>query len=240
MADRQRRLILGYGERYVQGIEKPRPGRGTEPPRSYDDARELVKKGLTDALTEFRSLPKAKKLPDEAIFCLRLHPDATAKTYEPSAIFADVPELRNVGSRTYRTSIDHVAQTKRIEKKLEKDEEEVSGRLVFVQGSEDGFERFFRHLDRPTSQVSRPFQDAVRRVERLDTLSVSEQIHGFSEKWQEGRVELIFHPSRKGIERQLSSYSSSLMRLALTVKTVAFDPILEGRLLFRAASRERC
>jgi hypothetical protein len=60
-----------------------------------------------------------------------------------------------------------------------------------------------RHLDRPPSQLTRQFQDAVRRIEKLDTLSTAEQIHGFTKDWHEGRIELTFHPSRTTVNRQL-------------------------------------
>ena len=46
MADSQRRLILGNGEKYVLPVTKPMSGRPTEPPRTYDEARSRVKKGF--------------------------------------------------------------------------------------------------------------------------------------------------------------------------------------------------
>src|SRR5262249_8412795 len=140
-------------------------GRSPEPPRGYDEARDLVKAGVRAALSDFEALPAAKKLADEAVFCLRLHPDATAKSYDPVAIFGEVPELRNVGSRYYEAHASDVAQTRRIEKLREKDETDVKGRLVFVQGPPDGFERLLRHLDRPTSRIKQQFREEIQRVE---------------------------------------------------------------------------
>ena len=103
MADNSnRRLILGNGEQYIDVVTKPSPGRSPEPPRNYDEARDLVKAGVTAALADFEALPETKRLPDEAVFCLRLHPDAMAKSYDPVAIFTEVPELRNAGSRHYQ------------------------------------------------------------------------------------------------------------------------------------------
>ncbi|MDB5389040.1 MAG: hypothetical protein JWM11_4686 [Planctomycetaceae bacterium] len=202
MADTQRRLILGNGQQYIQSIEKPGFGRSPEPPRTYEAARTLVKNGIGIALAKFESLPAEKKLPEEAVFCLRLHPDSTAKSYAPVTLFQDVPELRNIGSRSYRTNVDEVAQTERIEKKRAKSVEEVSARLVFVQSSPEGFERFLRQLDRPTNQLSKSFQEEIRRVERFDTLEIGEQIVGFTKEWQEGRVELVMHSTRASVQRQ--------------------------------------
>ncbi len=202
MADSQRRLILGNGEQYIQSIKKPIFGRSPEPPRTYDEARTLVKKGVGIALSEFGSLSAKKKMPEEAVFCLRLHPDSTAKSYAPVTLFQEVPALRNVGSRSYRTSADQVAQTERIEKKRAKNIEDVSARLVFVQSTPQGFEGFLRQLDRPTTQLSKSFQDEIRRIERFDTLERSEQIVGFTKEWREGRVELVLHSTRTTIQRQ--------------------------------------
>lgn len=195
MADGQRRLILGNGEHYVTDAVKSNPGRSPDPPRTYDEARDLVKAGVTAALAGFELLPAKKKLADEAVFCLRLHPDAMAKSYDPVAIFSEVPELRNVGSRHYQSPADSVAQTKRVEKLRGKDQEEVKGRLVFVQGPPEGFNRLLRHLDNPTSRSKEQFRKEIQRVERFDTLAAGEQVLGFAAGWKDGRAELVLHPS---------------------------------------------
>jgi subtilisin family serine protease len=195
MPDTNRRLILGNGEQYIQDVKKPVSGRSPDPPRTYDEARELVKAGVTAALADFAALPETKKFSDEAVFCLRLHPDAMAKSYDPAAIFSEVPELRNVGSRHYQAPAETVAQTKRIEKLRDEDKTEVKGRLVFVQGPPEGFERLLRHLDRPTSRLKQQFRDEIQRVERFDTLSANEQVLGFAADWKEGRAELVLHPT---------------------------------------------
>ncbi len=195
MADGQRRLILGNGEHYVTDAAKPVSGRTPDPPRSYDDARDLVKAGVTAALANFESLPATKRLADEAVFCLRLHPDAMAKSYDPIAIFSEVPELRNVGSRHYQAPADSVAQTKRVEKLRGKDQDEVKGRLVFVQGPPEGFTRLLRHLDNPTGRSQAQFRKEIQRVERFDTLTAGEQVLGFAAGWKDGRAELVLHPS---------------------------------------------
>ena len=203
MADERRRLILGNGEQYIQPISKRFTGRATEPPRAYSDARDLVRRGLTAALNAFEILPAAKKLSDEPVFCLRLHPDVTAKTYSPVAIFEEVPEVRQIGSRSYRERIDEVAPTRRIEKQREKEAIEVTGRLVFVQSTPQGFKRLLTQIDRPEGRLKKQFKDEIQRIERFDTLTVAEQILGFRDEWREGRAELVLHPTRKRPETQL-------------------------------------
>lgn len=87
MADKQRRLILAHGEKYIEAVDKPGGGRAPEPPRTYAEARERVKAGVVEALKTFRAASSKKKLPEEAVFCMRMHPDATAKSYEPIDVF---------------------------------------------------------------------------------------------------------------------------------------------------------
>lgn len=203
MADKQRRLILAHGEKYIEAVTKPGGGRTPEPPRTYAEARERVKAGVVESLKAFRAASSKKKLPEEAVFCMRMHPDATAKSYEPIDVFARVPELRSAGSRTYRSPIGDVAQSKRIVKQAKEKVTEVSGRLIFVQSSPAGFERFTQQLDASESSLPQGFRDDVRRIERIDALEVDEQIFGFENRWTEGRVELVFHPSRVGDARQM-------------------------------------
>lgn len=203
MADNQRRLILGNGEQYIEPIKKTLQGRGQDPPRSYDEARERIKSGLGAAIGNFESLPAEKRIAEEAVFCMRLHPDVTAKSYDPSNIFNEVPELRSVGSRTYHTPISEVAQTGRIEKQIDKEVTDIDGRLVFVQSTPSGFERFISQLDRAESSLPKKFCEEIQRIERFDALSVDEQLVGFSPKWTEGRAELVLHPSRSENNGQL-------------------------------------
>lgn len=195
MVDTNRRLILGNGEQYIQDVTKPVSGRSPEPPRSYTEARDLVKAGVTTALADYAALPDTKKLADEAVFCLRLHPDAMAKSYDPVALFSEVPELRNVGSRHYQAPAETVAQTRRIGRLRDEDKTEVRGRLVFVQGPPEGFARLLRHLDQPTRRLKQQFQEEIQRIERFDTLSADEQVLGFGADWREGRAELVLHPT---------------------------------------------
>ena len=207
MADSQRRLILGNGEQYVQPVTKPLGGRAPEPPRTYGEARDIVKSGVQMSLRRLEELPPTKRLADEAVFCLRLHPEATAKSYDPVALFEDVPELRKIGSRSYRVATTDVAQTPRTAKKREAEVTQLEGRLVFVQSSPAGFARFMRQLDRAEGQVRQQVRQEIRRIERFDTLAPDEQILGFDPKWRGGRVELVFHPSRTNPERQLTFFS---------------------------------
>ena len=203
MPDTQRRLILANGEQYAVSEAKSTPGRATEPPRSYEQARDLVSAGVAASLSEFQALPEKKKLPGEAVFCLRLHPDAMAKSYDPVALFEEVPELTNIGSRNYRVSTGSVAKTRRTEKKADAGQETLEGRMIFVRSSPAGYERLLDRLDASEGSLTQQFRNEIRRVEQFNTLSVNEQVLGFGPKWREGRVELVLHPSKAVPDGQL-------------------------------------
>jgi hypothetical protein len=202
MPEQRRRLILANGEKYVTPQIKSNPGRPPEMPRTYAEARELVKREVQTALEKIAALPESKKLEDETVLCLRLHPDMMAKTYDPKGIFETVRDLENVGSRNYHVAATRVAQTDRIKKQLEQHILETTGRLVFVRSNDAGFRRLIRALESSERQLATAFREDIQRIEKFDLLDVEEQLLGFDSDWKEGRVEIVLHPSRGGEEEQ--------------------------------------
>ncbi len=196
MPDPQRRLILANGERYVAPVEKRSGFGSTEMPRSYGEARDLVKREISTALAQYAELPPRKRFKDEAVLCLRLHPDMIAKSYDPHGIFGLVRDLENVGSRNFRLPTAEVAQTKRMKKHLEQHIHEVTGRMVFVRSNDAGFRRLLNALDQSEGTLPRPFREEIQRIEKFDLLGAHEQLLGFEPGWTEGRVEVVLHPSR--------------------------------------------
>src|SRR5438045_543509 len=141
MPEPRKRLILANGEKYVTHQVKKGHGRTPEMPRTYAEARDVVKREIWTALEQVAALPKGKKMEGEVVLCLRLHPDMMAKSYDPSGIFETVRDLENVGSRNYRVATSAVAQTQRIRKQLQQRIQEATGRLVFVRSNDAGFRR---------------------------------------------------------------------------------------------------
>lgn len=168
MPDPQRRLILANGEKYVAPVEK-RSGFGpTEMPRSYGGARDLVKREVGTALAKFAALPPRKRFKDEAVLCLRLHPDMIAKSYDPQGIFGLVRDLENVGSRNYRLPTAEVAPTKRVKKQLEQHIRDVTGRMIFVRSNDAGFRRLLNALNQSEGALPKPFREEIQRIEKFD------------------------------------------------------------------------
>jgi hypothetical protein len=203
MPSDDRRLILSNGEKLVDKTEKAGHGRPAPLPRTYDEARDRVVEQMRDTLRNAGGLKPGRRYKDELFLCLRLHPDMLAKSYEPEALFFEVPDLKKVGSRNWRPKLGEVAQTERVKKQRASDHDTVGlGRLIFVQGNEEGYDRFLKKLDISSRLLSKHFQEDICKIERVDFLTPEEQIQGFREGWERGRVEMVLHPSREGEDKQ--------------------------------------
>jgi hypothetical protein len=220
MAESQRRLILANGEKLVGVIEKPGHGGPPELPRSFDEARDLVVKQLSTALTQSAALPQTKRYPEDIVLCLRLHPDMLAKSYDPESVFAEVPELRNVGSRNWRVSTGKVAQTNRIKKQRAKGLGQTVGRLLFVEGVDSGFRRLLHILDLSPRVLKKKFMEDIQKIEAFNLLTPEERLLGFASDWKSGRVELTLHPSQGGNDLQRDFLNVLFRDLEISTKGV--------------------
>ncbi len=201
-----RRPVLANGEQYISPVKLSSRFHNPELPRDYADARDHVKTEIDNALRNFSSLPHQKRFSDELVLCLRLHPDFIAKSYDPQAIFSVAPDLGNIGSRSYRVAPTAVAQTERIKACVHKMTPEITGRMVFVRGPHDGFRRLISVLDSSEHTLPKSFCKEIRSIERFDLLSETEQLSAFNQEWvnwNEGRVEIVLHPSQHSEEEQI-------------------------------------
>jgi hypothetical protein len=163
---------------------------------------------MNEALIKGGAIPASRKYSDELFLCLRLHPDMLAKSYEPETLFVEVPDLKNVGSRSWRPDLAAVAQTARVRKQRTENSLGVClGRLLFVQSTEEGFRRLLAKLYMSPRFLPRAFQEDVQKIEEISYLRPEEQILGFRPDWTQGRVEIVLHPSRRGSEEQTSFLS---------------------------------
>ena len=133
MPETQRRLILANGEHYVKTVPKSGGFPRKEWPRPYEEARVHVKSEIGTALEKFAALATRKRHADEAVLCLRLHPDLMAKSYEPTRVLATVPNPTETGSRYYRLPTGAVAQTSIIKKQAEAHIQMANGSKLFVR-----------------------------------------------------------------------------------------------------------
>lgn len=212
MSQSNRPLILANGQAYAKDVTKKSAGGPPQFPRTYDQARSLVVQEISKSLETFADLPSRKRFDDELTLCIRLHPDMTAKSYDPKHIIESVPNLQNVGSRNYRSPVSEVAQTERVQKRLKKDEAltEILGRMVFVRGNPAAFKQLLAVLEGTESGLTDNFKNDIRRIEHFDVLRGNEQILGFEPTWKEGRVEIVLHPSKHSPSEQTDFFQALL------------------------------
>jgi len=197
------RLILGNGHDLIETVTKIRKMLPPPFPRTFDEARDKVLSEVNISLERLRNLPQRCRRDDELVLCLRLHPDMLAKTYEPTHIFYRVPNIKNLGSRIWKAPLEHVKKTDRTTSALESGKRQAESRMIFVRGTEHGYRQLIQELNQPLSSLSKAFQQDIQKIERFDILDAFERLQGF-EDWVEGRVELVFHPTRSSRETQLS------------------------------------
>ncbi|HYD93629.1 MAG TPA: S8 family peptidase [Candidatus Paceibacterota bacterium] len=186
-----RRPILYKGEVYTKPITKTAGGRQKEPRASYAEARERVLGGIKATKEKVLSLSAENRMPNEFIFCLRLDPAFSAKSYYPETLFpAAAPNsgFEDVGSRVWR-------QTGR------RGSEVNAGKLLFVRATEQGLARFESRLNQAESSLHENFKTDIRKIHAVDTLESSEQILGIPDDWREGRLEAVLHPFK--LDREL-------------------------------------
>jgi len=97
--------ILGYGERLIHPITRSSGGEGPQFPRTYEQARQLVKQQINVLKSNIRDIP-AKKRMREVVATVRLNSKFLAKSYIPNSFFRE-SNMENIGSRrwVYFTSL---------------------------------------------------------------------------------------------------------------------------------------
>ncbi len=152
--------------------------RTPEPPRTYEEARERLKTGVTRALETIAELPTRKKLKDEVVLCLFACTRTRQRNRTTQRYFLRTfPTSKKVGSRMYRERASNVAATPRTQKRTPTKESAVEGRIVFVQSSPSGFQRFLRHLDsREKGTCVKVRETKSEESKRFDTLTAERAI----------------------------------------------------------------
>lgn len=171
MRDELRRPILGRGENLVEPISKKNMGVPKAFPRTYEEAKKLVKQELLRVKGDVDRIPEEKKMED-VVVAVRLNEKFLAKSYTPNTFFGNL-KGENVGSRRWITN---------------KGEE---SKLNFVKIQPENINNGLKILD---SIRTKSFKDDIRKIEEINLLKGSETVLGFKNEWERGRVELVLHP----------------------------------------------
>lgn len=182
----KRAPILYKGEVYTQPVTKRPSGRPKEPKQSFSDAQKKVLSGIQNTRAKIKSLSRDEKLPNEFVFCVRLTPEFSAKSYYPDSLLNSVSPregIEEVGSRLWRKR-----------EKVGKNIKTEVGKLLFVRATESGLAKFEQKISASEDTLKDSFVYDVRKIESIDTLDSSEQILGIPDDWTEGRLEAVLHP----------------------------------------------
>lgn len=208
MAD-SKRFILGNGEQFIDSVETGHGGGSSASPRTYEEARDLVKTSLTKTISELREMDSDLVLKDEQIVSVRMNPAFVAKSYELKQLVQEKTNLTAVGSRPFKKNVAELPE-KQATKYLKKDIATPTSRMVFLRGQMEALEELNRQLDIASNKHTDVFRKEISHLEAIDLLTPEEKISSFDlgDNWEEGRVELIFHPSIYGKDVQLDFLSN--------------------------------
>ncbi len=96
------KFILANGEQFIEPVKTGHGGGSTPSPRTYEEARSLVKTSLNNTINELRTMPHELKLKDEQIVSVRMNPAFTAKSYELKQLIHSRTNLTQIGSRPFK------------------------------------------------------------------------------------------------------------------------------------------
>ncbi|PGU46923.1 S8 family peptidase [Bacillus cereus] len=171
MSGNSRRPILGRGENLVEPITKNSSGGPKAFPRTYEEAKELVKEELVKVKEDIASIPVEKKM-DDVVIAVRLNEKFLAKSYTPNSFFGTL-NVENVGSRKWITDAGR------------------ESKLNFVKIRPESIDGGLELLD---SIRTKSFKEDIRKIEEINLLRGNEIALGFEDEWERGRVELVLHP----------------------------------------------
>ena len=105
----ERRPMLHKGQVYSKSVTKKSGGGEKTFSRSFDEALSHITTSLESTLETVASLPEELRLPNEFVFCIRMDPDFTAKSYYPDTFlraFDKAGAITEVGSRKWTEDVE--------------------------------------------------------------------------------------------------------------------------------------
>jgi hypothetical protein len=129
------------GQVYSKSVTKKSGGGEKTYSRSFDEALSHITTSLESTLDTVSSLPQEHRLPNEFVFCIRMDPDFTAKSYYPESFlraFDKAGAITEVGSRKWTED-------------LETDEDQAlkatrEGKLLFIRSNQETLTGFVNSL----------------------------------------------------------------------------------------------
>lgn len=201
--DRKLYPIIGNGERLIEPTTKGFGGGEPTFPRSYIEARDLIKNNILDLKQKIEHIPIEKRM-DDIVITLRLNSKFLAKSYTPTVLFREA-EIENVGSRKWLYLDDNGVYN--------------YSKMHFVKVS-DQLSKFDQILDRRGLQLSEAFKMDVQKIEQLSLLDPKEIIVGFPDDWKSGKVEMVLHPFENETTEVIEKFRHLLLKNGVDEKSV--------------------
>ncbi|MDV3433427.1 S8 family peptidase [Paenibacillus larvae] len=212
MTDKQKRdylPILGNGEQMIEPIKKKMRGGEKPYPRSYDEAKNRIKRQLEEIQGHIKEIPEENRM-DEIVLTLRLNEDFLAKTYIPDTFFKKT-RFENIGSRRWV---------------FEKDSKMKYSKMHFVKVDQESLSSLQQILDSTGNALTKSFKNDIRKIEEFSLLRNDEIIQGFDDDWMEGTVEFVLHPYGHENEEMIEKFKRNLISLGVkgnTIKLKTYD-----------------
>lgn len=189
-----RRPIMGNGEALTTAVDRKYGGGASTPPKPYERARQDALSYAARIKEEFSAIPENMRHEDELFYCLRIHPEALAKSFDFSS-FIRASGMARIGTRAWKIAPSDVTQTERLRNKVAKGANEFTAKTIFVRSHISALDRVMMLLDEAEGALPKSFIDDICRLENINLLSDTERIMGFNPDWSKGKIEIVLHPS---------------------------------------------
>lgn len=185
-----KKTILTGGENYITIPEtkKTRPGEDRRP--SYEEVKGKIIKNIDTINESVKKIP-TEFIMEEVVLNLKMRVDRSSKSYHPSKLLRDC-NINQVGTRKWEQKV-----LKNRNGNIK--EETKIGKDIYVSLSLEKLESLKNII--ANDELSNNNKDTLRSIEEFYIDTHENMLRGFSENWNEGRVEIVLHPI-KGLEEK--------------------------------------
>lgn len=198
--DNKRRPILYNGQTYVKSVIKS-SGFGEKLMRfSYEEARDFLLRDITETKNSLRNMPSSQRLPNEVVVGIVMQPEFSAKSYYPDSLFDLGSEkfgLKEIGSRIFKNESNDKNRAP-------------ASKMFFVRATEESLTKFENQLNK-SSNLTKNFQNDIRKISTINILEGSEQILGFPSEWENGKIEAVLHPFDVDKQRAINHFIEKIV-----------------------------
>ncbi|OMF31944.1 S8 family peptidase [Paenibacillus peoriae] len=216
MPDKNQRFlpILGHGEKLIEPVKPAFGGGEVVFPRTYAEARDRVKRQVSDLRNTIHEIPAEKRL-KEVVVTVRLNHKFLAKSYIPNTLFRDI-NVENVGSRRWIYS-EH-----------EEQDEINYSKMHFVRATPENLKQLEDILNKSEKILKDSFKKDIQKIEDISLLSPEEVVVGFEENWEQGKVEMVLHPFEEDMDTAIEKFKKLLIENDVPSESLRIKNYING------------